>query len=123
MTSQKKRRNPKIIASTLAFMLGKDEGRFLRIKPNEVEPLREALHFLRVHNTHIRTFWTSWERFQDLWHNIQVPAGTGELRVRAARRGRARAAVEQTLGETLGDEDAALVIIDPKEMPRVWAQV
>ena len=104
-------------------MLGKDEGRFLRIKPNEVEPLREALHFLREHNTHIRTFWTSWERFQDLWHNIQVPAGTGKLRVRAARRGRARAAVEQTLGETLGDEEAALVIIDPKEMPRVWAQV
>ena len=102
----KKRRNPKIIASTLAFMLGKDEGRFLRIKPNEVEPLREALHFLREHNTHIRTFWTSWERFQDLWHNIQVPAGTGKLQVRAARRGRARAraAMEQTLGETLGEE-------------------
>ena len=112
-----------MIASTLAFMLGKDEGRFLRIKPNEVGPLREMLHFLRDKNPHIRTFWTSWERFQDLWHNIQVPAGTGKIRVRAARTARTRAAVEQTLGETLGDEDAALVIIDPKEMPRVWAQV
>ena len=40
----KKTRNPKTIASTLAFMLGKDEGRLLRVKPNEVEPLREALH-------------------------------------------------------------------------------
>ena len=48
-----------MIASTLAFMLGKDEGRFLRIKPNEVEPLREMLHFLRDKNPHIRTFLTS----------------------------------------------------------------
>ncbi len=95
----------------------------MRIKPNEIEPLREMLHFLRESNTHIRTFWTSWERFQDLWHNIQVPAGTGKLRVRARRTARTRAAVEQTLGETLGDEEVALVIIDPKEMPRVWAQV
>ena len=107
-------------------MLAKDEGRFLHIRPNEIEPLRETLHFLRENNQHIRTFWTSWERFQDLWHNIQVPAGTGKLKVRAARRGRARAragraAIEQTLGETLGEEEAALVIIDPKEMPRNWA--
>ena len=103
-------------------MLGKDEGRFMRIKPDEIEPLRESLRFLREHNTHIRSFWTSWERFQDLWHNIQVPAGGGTIKVRASRR-KGRAAVEQTLGETLGDEEAALVIIDPREMPRVWAQV
>ena len=50
------RRNPKAVASTLAFMLGRDEGRFLRIRPNEVEPLREALNFLRANNVHLRTF-------------------------------------------------------------------
>ena len=114
-----------MIAGTLAFMLAKDEGRFLRIKPSEIEPLRESLHFLREKNVHVRTFWTSWEKFQNLWKNIQVPAGTGKLRVRASRGGRARgrAGVEQTLGETLGEEEAALVIIDPKEMPRTWAEV
>ena len=106
----------------MAFMLGKNEGRFMHIKPDEVEPLRETLHYLREHNVHIRTFWTSWERSQDLWHNIQVPVGSGAVKVRASRR-RGRAAVEQTLGETLGDEDEALVVIDPREMPRAWAQV
>ena len=75
----------------MAFMLGKNEGRFMHIKPDEVEPLRETLHYLREHNVHIRTFWTSWERFQDLWHNIQVPVGSGAVKVRASRR-RGRAA-------------------------------
>ena len=45
-----------MIAGTLAFMLAKDEGRFLRIKPSEIEPLRESLHFLREKNVHVRTF-------------------------------------------------------------------
>ena len=106
-------------------MLAKDEGRFLKVKPSEIEPLRESLHFLRTTNVHIRTFWTSWEKFQGLWHNLQVPAGSGKLRVRAGRhaRARARGAVEQTLGEMLGEEESALVIIDPREMPRNWAEI
>ena len=51
-----------------------------------------------------------------------MPVGTGSIKVRASRR-KGRAAVEQTLGETLGDEEEALVVIDPREMPRAWAQV
>ena len=122
---QEKGRNPKIIAGTLAFMLAKDEGRFLKVKPSEIEPLREALHFLRTTNVHIRNFWTSRERFEGLWHNLQVPASSGRLRVRAGRGGRAqaRAAVEHTLGEMLGEEEVALVIIDPREMPRGWTEI
>ena len=101
-------------------MLAKDEGRFLKIRADELEPLRNALHFLRQENIHIRQFWTSWERFHDLWHNIQVPAGSGGLRVRPAKTSRRQqqAAVEQTIGETLGDEEVALVVIDPNELPR-----
>ena len=106
-------------------MLAKNEGRFLKVKPSEIEPLREALHFLRTTSVHIRTFWTSWEKFEGLWHNLQVPAGSGQLRVRPGRSGRAQAqaAVEHTLGEMLGEEEVALVIIDPREMPRNWTEI
>ena len=84
----RKRRNPKIIAGTLAFMLAKNEGRFLKVKPSEIEPLREALHFLRRTNVHIRTFWTSWEKFEGLWHNLQVPRTSATASPgRAAARG------------------------------------
>ena len=44
------RRSPKMIAGTLAFVLAKDKGRFLRIKPIEIEPPRESLRFLRKNN-------------------------------------------------------------------------
>ena len=40
-------------------MLAKNEGRFLKVKPSEIEPLREALRFLRKTSVRIRTFWTS----------------------------------------------------------------
>ena len=39
-----------MIAGTLAFVLAKDKGRFLRIKPIEIEPPRESLRFLRKNN-------------------------------------------------------------------------
>ena len=37
------RRQPQQLATTLAFMLGRDEGRMVRIRESEVEPLRECL--------------------------------------------------------------------------------
>lgn len=105
-------------------MLAKDEGKFFKMKSDEVDKLHESLYFLKEHNVHVRVFLTSWEQFSDLWHHIQVPAGDGKLRVRTTKtRRRGKAAVEHALNETLGDEEAALVIIDPKEAPSSWAEV
>ena len=65
-----RRPNPETVENTLAFMVAKDEGRFFKIKANEVDSLREAFHHLKEHNVHIRKYLTSWERFHSLWRNI-----------------------------------------------------
>ena len=53
------RRNPHQIAGTLAFMLGKDDGSFLKLHASEVPVLREVLTWLKQHNPHLRRFWSN----------------------------------------------------------------
>ena len=59
------RRQPQQLAITLAFMLGRDQGRLLSIKSSEVEPLRECLMWLRDRNPHVKYYLTTFEKFQD----------------------------------------------------------
>ena len=47
-------RHPDKVANTLAFMLGQDSPEFERVRGSEVEPLRECLQHLRVHNPLLR---------------------------------------------------------------------
>ena len=42
------RRQAKQFTSTLAFMLGRDEGKVYRVRASELEPLRECLNWLRA---------------------------------------------------------------------------
>ena len=59
------RRQPQQLASTLAFMLGRDEGRMFKIRESEVEPLRECLGWLRENNPHVKHYLTNFEKFKD----------------------------------------------------------
>ena len=52
-----------MISGTLAFMVGTDDSSAQKIRPDEVEPLRESLNFLKENNQHIKEFLTNWERF------------------------------------------------------------
>ncbi len=119
------RRQPQQLSSTLAFMLGRDEGRFYRLRESEVEPLRECLLWLRTKNPHLRVYYSTAERFGALYEKLQtvVPLGSKEARVRIQRTRRVESAVEATLDDTLGSESAVLVIVDPAELPRSWASV
>jgi len=59
------RRNPEQLATTLAFMLGRDEGQMAKIKQSEIEPLRKCLVWLRERNPHVKHYFTTFEKFQD----------------------------------------------------------
>ena len=59
------RRQPQQLATTLAFMLGRDEGRMLRIREAEIKPLCECLIWLREHNPHVKHYLTNFEKFKD----------------------------------------------------------
>jgi hypothetical protein len=116
------KRNPRAIASTLAFMVGKNDGAGLKIKPDEIEPARESLRYLQENNPHLQRFWSLWEQFKDLWRASPVPVGSGQTPVRPARAGGRRKghAVAKTVEGMLGDEEEGLVIVDPAEMPPNW---
>ena len=60
------RRQPQQLASTLAFMFGRDGGQFYKIRESEVEPLRECLLWLREHNPHVKHYLTKFEKFQEI---------------------------------------------------------
>ena len=120
------RRNPQKIAATLAFVLGKDEGEWLKLKPDEAACLKECLWFLREHNPHFRQFLTVWEAYafpNGCVHSV-VPTGHGDTPVQPARGGaRRQRRVETRIADTLGNDEVALVVIDPAEGPRTWAEI
>ena len=66
------RRAPQQLASTLAFMLGRDEGKMWKIRESEVEPLKECLLWLRNNNPHVKTYYTAFEKFQKLFQRPQT---------------------------------------------------
>ena len=78
-------------------------------------------------NPHVRLLMTNFERFGELYGEIQtlVPPGCKRAQVRAQRTARLSAAVSDTmeLQDTVGDEEAVLVVVDPQELPRTWASL
>ena len=106
-------------------MLGRDEGRVFRLRATELEPLRECMQWLKEHNPHCKLYWTNAKRFGSLYEKLQavVPRGNKDVPVRVARSRHVESAVAATLGETLGSEEAVLVVVDPAESPRNWATI
>ena len=77
------RRQAQQLSSTMAFMLGRDEGQFCRVRASELEPLRECLVWLRESNPHLKLQFTNAERFAELYGKLQgvLPRGNAEAKV------------------------------------------
>ena len=106
------KRQPKQFSSTLAFMLGRNEGQFYRLRASEKEPLKECLQWLREKNPHLQIFWSNAERFGNLYEKLQsvLPRGSTEAPIRMHRTRQLESAVGSTLDATLGQEAAVLVV-------------
>ena len=77
------RRQPSQLSSTMAFILGKDEGQFCRVRASELAGLRECLAWLHEKNPHVKLMWTNAERFSELYGKLQgvLPRGKPEAKV------------------------------------------
>ena len=65
------------------------------------------------------------ERFGLLYQKLQalLPQGDARIPLRVARNRATTDTLEQVIGDTLQDEDAVLVVLDPGEFPKSWAVV
>ena len=119
------KRQPNQLSSTLAFMLGRDEGKFFHLRAAELEPLKGCLRWLRENNPHLRLFWSNAERFAAMYEQLQavVPRGRGDTTIRIHRTQQVQDAVESTIDSTLGSECAVLVVVDPVSLPKSWCSV
>ena len=108
-------------------MLAKKRGRLFRAKATDFEDVRKCLLWLRAKNVHVPLLMTNLERFGALYSKIQtlVPLGRNDTPVRIVRSPRALAAVEESLHskDTIGAEEAVLVLVDPAELPQTWASL
>ena len=121
------RRQPQQLQSTLAFMLGKDEGRLYRVPTAEFEVVQKCQLWLRANNPHVRSLMTNLERFGELYKRMQtlIPQCRKDVQVRIQRTRHVCATMSEALEleDTIGDEEAVLVVVDPQELPRTWASV
>ena len=121
------RRQSLQLQTTLAFMLAKDEGRLFRVKAANFEDVRKCFLRLRQKNPHVRLLMTNLERFGALYAKIQtlVILWRKDTPVRIVRSPRAAAAVSEAtqLEDTIGSDDAVLVVMDPSEVPCTWASL
>ena len=119
------RRQPHQLQSTLAFMLGRDEGRLYKVPSWEHEDVKKCLRWLKEKNPHVRVLMTNMERFGNMYKRLQalVPQGRADASVRLQRTHRSSSAIESTLGDTIGSEESVLVVVDPKELPKTLASL
>ena len=119
------RRNVEQIAGTLAFMMDRNEASWCEIRADEVPVLRECLRWLKQNNPHVRQYFTNAERFGIMQRKLSslLPQGDFSTPMRVMRNKATAEAVESTIGATLNDEDAVLVILDPDQFPTSWATV
>ena len=104
------RRQPHQLQSTLAFMLGRDEGRLFKVPSWEQKDVKKCLQWLKENNPHVRLLMTNAERFGDMYKRLQalVPQGRADAPVRLKRTHSSSSAMESTLGDTIGAEEAVL---------------
>ena len=107
------RRQPHQLQSTLAFMLGRDEGRVFKVPSWEHEDVKKCLRWLKENNPHVRLLTTNTERFGNMYRRLQalVPQGRADAPVRLKRTHSSSSAMESTFGETISAEEAVLVVV------------
>lgn len=112
------------LSSTMGFLLNKTSGRFMHLTPAETDALHEVMTWLRVpgHNRILTFFSTIYESFQqacrtlvDRFQNV-IPEGSVRARIRATRR-ESHDPKEGVLGDTMGEEGVAMVVVDSAGHP------
>ena len=106
-------------------MMDRNEASWCEIRAEEVPILKECLRWLKKNNPHVRQYYTNAERFGDLLKTLAstVPQGDLNTPMRLLRTSRVSQAVEHTIGDTLHEESAVLMILDPDQFPSSWAEV
>ena len=112
-------RSPWQLASTLGFVLDRESGRFLGLRPSELSALHEILAWGRVpgNNNVLRFFGQTFEDFSDACRALFVqfkhvlPHGNNRVKVRVTGKDKIKAK-ETSLGSTLGEESTGMVVVD-----------
>ena len=119
------------VAATLGFVLGRRNGQFLKgLRPKEVESIREILVWGRqsLNNKVLQFYGSELEKFDNACRTFMskiksvLPQGCPRARIRATSR-EIRQPREGTLGETLGEENSGLVVVDPEGQPLKYNQM
>ena len=125
-----RRRSPLQLASTLGFVLDKQSGKFLGLRPQELDALHEILVWGRQpgHNKVLQFFGNTLEDFSDACRTLMskfkdvLPKGSNLARVRISARDRLKPN-ESTLGGTLGEEATGMVVVDFEGHPVRYNQL
>jgi hypothetical protein len=111
-----RRRQPLQLASTLAFVLGKKDGRFLRCSQEEADAVHECLTWARDGNNKVLTlFGTLFEAFSAACGKLLqkfvgvLPEGSRRARIRFTHK-ETRRICEDNLDTTLGEEAEGIFI-------------
>jgi len=113
-------RSPMQLASTLGFVLDKQSGQFLGLRPEELDALHEIIIWGREHgnNKILAFFGQTLEDFSDACKAVSakfkhiLPRGNNSVRVRVTAKDKVRVRKEGNLGQTLGDETTGIVVVD-----------
>ena len=112
-------RSPWQLASTLGFVLDRESGRFLGLRPSELSAVHEILAWGRVpgNNNVLRFFGQTFEDFSDACRSLfsqfkhVLPHGNNRVKVRVTGKDKIKAK-ETSLGSTLGEESTGMVVVD-----------
>ena len=115
------RRNPLQVAATFACVLNKRDGQFMGLSPGELEAWHECLCWLREpgNNKVLRLYGTQYEKLvaacgvldKALRSRGVLPEGHTRAKIRWSGRF-GRDVREGTLGDTLGQDRAGVVVVD-----------
>ena len=106
-------------------MLDRTDTPWKEIRAEEVPYLRECLKWLKTENPHVRQFWTLLERFGINLKQIRnlLPEGDLQTPIQISRRQQTTNTDQDTLESTLNEESCALVVLEPEQFPKAWAEV
>ena len=114
------KRSPLQLASTLGFVLQKQSGKFMGLRPQELNSLHEILCWgmQRGNNNILAWFGNTLEDFTNSCRSLLgqkfthvLPKGSNLVKIRVSAKQKLKAK-EGTLGQTLGDEPSGMVVVD-----------
>ena len=114
-----------MLASFLAFVLGKNDGKYLKIRASELQALHECLAWLREYNPHLQAFWSNVEKFGLFFgsRSCLFTIADKAAPVSSGRKQQRRGAQTENLGSTIGHDEAALAVFDPQQFPKNWHEI